>query len=147
MKKKEPTFNDAPPGYPVCFNEQCSRHGDCMHYHIGTLVPSYKKMGKAIFSNAWKDGECEFFSVKHPVRMAWGFNGLYKNMNNFHAAEARQQVRYYFGSGKGVYYRYHHGEKLLSPKQQQEILHIASLCGNVEGAEFDHYVTTYDFTY
>lgn len=144
MEEKELTFKDAPLGYPVCFNEQCSKHRECMHYHMGTLAPPHKKVGKAIYPAAWKDGECSYFCEKRPVWLAWGFNGLYKNMSKFQAAEARRQVRYFFGLGKGVYYRYHNGEKLLSPRQQQEILNIASRCGSIEGAEFDHYVIAYD---
>ena len=146
MEEKDLTFFDAPKGYPVCFNEQCSQQTECMHYLIGTLVPPHKKEGQAIYPNAWKDGTCKRFHEKRIVRMAWGFNGLYTNMNKRQAAEAREQVRYYFSAGKGTYYRYHNGEKLLTPQQQQDILHLVSLCGNVNGAEFDHYVMTYDFT-
>ena len=146
MEEKELTFDDAPLRYPICYNEQCSKHGECMHYHMGTLVPSRKKLGWAVYPTAWKDGECSFFREKHPVRMAWGFNGIYKKLSKHDAADARVMVRQYFNMGKGEYYRHHHGEKLLSPKQQQEILHLVSLCGSIEGVEFDHYVTAYDFT-
>lgn len=146
MEEKDLRFFDAPSGYAVCFNEQCSRHEECMHYHIGTLVPPHKKEGQAIYPAAWKDGDCTCFHEKRPVKMAWGFDGLYKNLSKHEAAEARLLVRQYFNMGKSTYYRYHHGERMLSPKQQHDILELVALCGSIDGAEFDHYVDSYDFT-
>ena len=120
MKEKELselTYKDAPSGYPICYNELCSKRGECMHYHMSSLMPSYKKEGKAVYPAAWKDGECSYFREKRLVRMAWGFNGLYKNLTKHEAADARVLVRQYFNMGKSTYYYYHHGEKLLSPRR------------------------------
>ena len=43
------------------------------------------------------------------------------------------------------YYRYNRGEKLLNPKQQEQIRKLFRKYGYDTGIEFDHYVTTYDF--
>jgi hypothetical protein len=55
-------------------------------------------------------------------------------------------VKNYFSSGCGPYYRYHHGENLLSPQQQEDIMNILARYGSTDGLAFDHYVTDFDFT-
>ena len=48
--------------------------------------------------------------------------------------------------GKDVtYYRYHHGENKLSPRQQQDILQIRAKFGPTDGLAFDHYETAFNF--
>jgi hypothetical protein len=39
----------------------------------------------------------------------------------------------------------HHGENLLSPQKQEEILAVLAKFGSIEGIGFDHYVTDWDF--
>ena len=60
-------------------------------------------------------------------------------------AEARRRVRRYFSGGCGPYYRYHHGENLLSPRQQEDIMQILAAFGSTEGIRFDHYEADWDF--
>ena len=54
-------------------------------------------------------------------------------------------MRSYFSTGMGPYYRYHHGENKLSPKQQDDIMQILAHFGTTEGIHFDHYETDWDF--
>ena len=56
-----------------------------------------------------------------------------------------QCVRALFGSGNGPYYRAHHGEIMLSPQKQEEILKVLAKFGSIEGIKFDHYVMDWDF--
>ena len=49
------------------------------------------------------------------------------------------------GGGNGPYYRVHHGENMLSPQKQEEILKVVAMFGSIEGIGFDHYVTDWDF--
>ena len=78
--------------------------------------------------------------------MAWGFDGLYKNLPREKRSEARIALRNYLSAGASTYYRFHHGERLLSPARQKEILDFMSHFCSTEGLRFDHYVTRYDFT-
>ena len=48
-------------------------------------------------------------------------------------------------SGCGPYYRYHHGEHILTPRQQEDIMNILARFGSTDGLTFDHYVTDFDF--
>ena len=69
---------------------------------------------------------------------------FYEHSDNDKTA-ARQSVSSYFGRGNGQYYRAHHGEILLSPKQQEDILKIVSQFGPLDGIKFEHYKVDWDF--
>lgn len=116
-----------------------------MHYQARLLLPEGRHHGPAIYPTAWQDGSCKYFREKRFVQKAWGFIHLYDNVPHRDKAEARRSVRSYFSGGCGPYYRYHHGENLLSPRQQQDILSIVSRFGSTDGICFDHYVEDWDF--
>ena len=146
MEEKTLTFNDAPSGYALYFNHDCPLHDRCMHYYMGQLAPDDKTSGAAIYPSACKDGKCRHFANTEKVQFAWGFEGLYKNLPRNMVSTARQALRNYLGNGMSAYYRIHHGEKLLSPARQQEIINFMARFGSTEGLSFDHYVEKYDFT-
>jgi hypothetical protein len=145
MEEKELKANDIPWGYPLCFNDGCADKDKCMHYQAMLLMPKDRYSGSAVFPTAWENGQCRCFRVKRRVTKAWGFSKLYHNVPQWQKAEARQCVRALFGKGNGPYYRVHHGENMLSPEKQEEILEVLAKYGSVEGVRFDHYVTDWDF--
>ena len=145
MENKELTYKDIPMGYPLCFNSECTKKDCCMHYQARLLMPDSRYTGSAVFPTAWQNGECKCFREKRLVRKAWGFNHLYDNIPQRQRAEARQSVHAFFGRGNGPYYRVHHGENMLMPKEQDEIMKIIAKFGSTEGIKFDHYVTGWDF--
>ena len=116
-----------------------------MHYQAGLLQPEDRLSGHAVFPQAWKSGTCKCYLEKKIVRKAWGFSRIYRNVPHYQKAEARMYVKSYFSSGNGPYYRYYHGENLLSPKQQEDIMKILADYGPTEDLAFDHYVTDFDF--
>lgn len=145
MTEKILKYENLPFGFMVCFNSDCKLCDTCMHYQAGLLQPEGKLSGHAVFPQAWKSGTCKNYLEKKIVRKAWGFNHIYKNVPHYRKAEARMYVKNYFSSGNGPYYRYHHGENLLSPKQQEDIMKILAGYGSTEDLAFDHYVTDFDF--
>ena len=145
MEEKELKTNDIPMGYELCFNSGCADKGKCMHYQAMLLTSADRYKGQAVFPTAWQSGECRCYREKKLVKKAWGFSGLYKNVERRDRAEARQCVSSYFGRGNGPYYRAHHGEILLSPKQQADILQIVSQFGPLDGIKFDGYKVDWDF--
>ena len=147
MEEKELKAKDIPMGYPLCFNEECAEKGKCMHFQARLLMPERRYFGSAVFPLAWKDGKCKCFKEKKLVNKAWGFTKIYDNVPQRQKAEARACVHSFFGRGNGPYYRVHHGENKLSPKEQEEILKILAKFGSIEGIQFDHYVTDWDFDY
>ena len=146
MEEKEFKAKDIPMGYARCFNDACKRKDTCMHYLANVLTsPQERHIGQAVYPTAWQDGECHCYCEKRLVRKAWGFTHLYDNVPRHQKAEARQCVRSYFSAGMGPYYRYHHGENKLSPKQQDDIMQILAKFGSTDGIKFDHYETDWDF--
>ena len=145
MTEKELKYENLPYGFKVCFNSDCKLRETCMHYQAGLLQPADKLSGHAVFPQAWKSGTCKCYLEKKIVRKAWGFSRIYRNVPHNQKAEARMYVKSYFSSGNGPYYRYHHGENLLSPKQQEDIMKILADYGPTEDLAFDHYVTDFDF--
>ena len=109
------------------------------------LLPEDRHHGPAIYPTAWQNGECKYFREKRFVLKAWGFIHLYDNVPHYLRAEARRSVRFFFSRGFGPYYRYHKGENLLSPEQQDEIMKIIAKFGSTDGIRFDHYVEAWDF--
>ena len=126
MEEKELKAENIPWGYARCFNDTCKCKDTCMH-HLARVLTNQQD---------------RFIGL---VRKAWGFSHLYDNVPKYHKAEARQRVRSYFSAGMGPYYRYHHGENKLSPKQQDDIMQILANFGSTEGIKFDHYETDWDF--
>ena len=145
MTEKELKYENLPYGFQVCFNNDCKLRETCMHYQAGLLQPADKLSGHAVFPQAWKSGTCKRYLEKKIVRKAWGFSRIYRNVPQKEKAEARMYVKNYFSSGNGPYYRYYHGENLLSPKQQEDIMRILADYGPTENLAFDHYVTDFDF--
>ena len=145
MEEKKLVFEDAPWNYPLCFNSDCKKCDLCMHYLLGQLAPEDCQSGSAVYPSAWKDGDCRCFREKKIVKFAWGFNNLYTGLTRGQASDIRSSLRAYLGSGMSAYYRYHHGERKLTPKQQQEILEIVKRFSSKEDATFDHYELAWDF--
>ena len=114
MEEKELKVENIPGSYALCFNGECGKKDTCMHYQAMLLKRGERGCGMAIYPTAWQDGECCYYREKKLVRKAWGFSQLYKNVDKYHKAEARQSVSSFFGRGNGPYYRAHHGELLLT---------------------------------
>ena len=138
-------IKNIPYGYPLCFNEECLLRDKCMHYQAYLLKGGTQLAGSAIYPEAWKNGKCQRFNEVKMVKKAWGFTRIYNNVPHYQKAEARQRVMNYFSRGCGPYYRYHHGENKLSPREQEDIIAILAKFGTTEGIAFDHYETNWDF--
>ena len=137
MEERELKAEDIPWGYPLCFNNECADNDRCMHYQAWLVMPKDRNSGSAVYPTAWEDGPCRCFCEKKLVEKAWGFTKLYDNVPPRQKAEARQCVHALFGSGNGPYYRAHHGEIMLSPQKQEEILKVLAKFGSTE--LFTHY--------
>ena len=145
MEEKELKAKDIPSGYALCFNSDCAKKNNCMHYLAQQLNGGERNIGQAVYPAAWKSGKCSCYNEKKLVKNAWGFSQLYRNIPSFLRAEARRSVSSLFGSGNGQYYRAHHGQIKISPKRQKEIMEVLAKFGSTEGVKFDHYVSAWDF--
>ena len=143
--EKQIQSKDIPFGYQLCFNEECPLRNKCLHYQAYLLKGEDRLGGPAIYPEAWKDGPCQRFNEAKLGQRAWGFSQIYRNVPHYQRALARQSVQNYFSNGCGPYYRYHHGDNKLTPRQQKEIMAILAKFGSTDGVAFDHYETVWDF--
>ena len=142
---KQLESKNIPWGYPLCFNEDCPLREKCLHYRAYLLKSAEQLSGPAIYPDAWKSGQCQRYNEVKKVQKAWGFTHIYDNVPHYCRAEARHRVRSYFSGGCGPYYRYHHGENLLTPEQQEDVMKIIAKFGSTDGIHFDNYVEAWDF--
>ncbi len=138
-------FRNVPRTYQLCFLEDCPRKEVCLRHMAGQFLPEDRNFGQAIYPNM-KRGEkgCRLFATGETKVMAYGFKRLFANVLSRHEHGLRTAMKQYLG-GHGSYYRYHNGEKLLGPEQQEWIIQLFRRTGYNEGLEFDHYVQLYDF--
>lgn len=146
LMEKQLQNKNIPYGYAVCFNEACQLREKCMHYQAYLLQSKDQLSGHAILPSAWQAGKCQRYCEVKLVKKAWGFTNIYNNVPYYLKAEARQKVKNYFSSGNGPYYRYHHGDNKLSPRQQEDIMRILAKYGSTDGLKFDRYEEDFDFS-
>lgn len=137
-------YSKVPTYYQVCFHEQCPRSGECLRFLTAQHIPEKVVTGMAVYPTACHNGQCEFFRSSEKVVLAWGFSQLYTPLKRYFHSIARNDVVTYFGS-EGTYYRYYHGERKLSPAQQQDIAGILKKYQYDGPLTFDHYEESYDF--
>ncbi|MBO7115814.1 MAG: hypothetical protein J6V87_02055 [Prevotella sp.] len=137
-------FKEIPRTFMLCFNGECAMRENCLRFQAGIQASRQWDWGTAVFPSALKDGQCPYYRKVEEVQLAYGFHGLYINVPRYERSMMRKMVTDYIGS-VGGYYRYHYGERLLTPKQQQTILRFFTSRGYGEGIFFDHYETAYNF--
>lgn len=136
--------SNIPHNWIYCFNTDCKRREECIRYRATVALGESRTWGNAIFPNALRsDGVCAHFKQLRIVRMAWGFSRLFKDVKLCDAPTLRSLMREYLG-GCSTYYRYHHGERQLSPEQQEWIKQLFSQYG-YEDIEFDCSEEALDF--
>ena len=120
-----------------CFLEQCVRKNECLRYQLWVCLRQKWAEGKAVFPDAETDDACPFFAPLRTVRMAWGFNALFRDVRINDGKELRAQMREILGS-KRQYYSYKLGQRKLLPEQQDEIKRLFAEYGYAD-ADFDHF--------
>ena len=139
-------FSKIPIWWPLCPGYDCPRSGECLRHQAFCQAPEDVTQWVCILPQASVGGTRGCFQSGDKVRMARGFRALVSKMSS---RDMRHNVRMsltrYFGS-KGSYYRYKDGERLMNPKQQQEVHDIFRRYGFEDDIVFDEYIETYDYT-
>lgn len=123
--------------WTYCFNQQCSRHGECVRFLSSQYKPNHLDYGSAVYPNACQGGTCRHFSQLRTVRTAWGFGKLFHNVKQSDVAMLRARMKGLLGS-QASYYRYHQGKRHLTPEQQTAINKIFAQYG-YSNIAFEHY--------
>ena len=133
-----------PRNWLYCFNSDCQHQEECIRFRSTVALSGSRTWGNAVYPAALHaDGSCEHFKQLRIVRQAWGFNLLFKDVKLHDAPTLRSLMKEYLG-GNTMYYRYHHGERLLSPEQQAWIKRLfARYC--YSDVDFDNSCEELDF--
>lgn len=134
-----------PPSYQLCFNDSCPKATECMRYVAGQNMTADIEWGPVIYPSALKDGKCKWFKQQRVMHGAYGFKTLFAEVKQKDYTPLHDEMKKFLG-GHGTYYLYHHGEKLLTPEQQQWIINLFKKHGYTENLCFDGYRDEYDFT-
>lgn len=147
MKNQDATFdiNTVSPAFQMCFLDDCPRCTDCLHFLAARKLPASREWGPAIFPTIKRTEQgCRFFKTAAIKHMAWGFESIFSEVKSKHETGLRAAVKAYLG-GHGTYYRYHNGQRMLSPEQQEWIINLFRQAGYQNDLRFDHYADVYDF--
>lgn len=136
---------NVPADYLYCFNTGCPREKECMRHFAAENIDSKIVVGSAVFPTALQvAGGCDRFKQKRLIKAAWGFEKLFCEVKERHASLLRDKLKAYLG-GNGTYYRYHHGDRLLTPEQQEWIFDLFHRYGYTDGLEFEGYREVWDW--
>lgn len=139
------TPEQIPPSFCRCFQSDCPKAGTCARFLAGKYIPEKWVSGPAVYPTARRGDTCACYKQIRVIHAAYGFNSLFAEVKRKDDALLRGQIKAYLG-GNTTYYRYHHGERLLTPEQQQWIINLFRRRGYKEELCFDAYRDLYDFT-
>ena len=138
------TPDQIPTLYSRCFLSDCPKANTCTHFVAGKYIPEGLTQGYAIYPTALQDGDCKYYKQTRVVRAAYGFKTLFAEVKQKDSTSLRNAIKKYLG-GNTTYYRYHHGERMLTPEQQEWIINLFRRHGYTENLRFDGYRELYDF--
>ena len=137
-------FSDVPASMALCFCEECPRHDDCLRYLAGQYAPVSLTFGPAVYPAACQSGDCPHFKEVRVIQGMYGFSKLFSEVRHQDYRRLRDEVKAYLG-GHSNYYRYHRGERMLTPEQQQAIKAMFQARGYDHSLTFDGYREQIDF--
>ncbi len=137
-------FKKIGPGYLFCFNAECPKREECIHFAVSRHIPDSMIVGKAVLPTACRDGECKYFKQLKTVEYAYGFEHIYDKVLRKDYTDMRLLLTEYLGN-IGKYYDYKHGKRGLSPTQQHFINRLFARYGYTTPVVFDRYETQYDY--
>lgn len=140
-----PAPGQIPPSFCRCFQGDCPQAGTCARFLAGRYLREGQVCGPAVYPAARTGGACTMYRQARVIRAAYGFTALFAEVKQKDSTPLRGRIKAYLG-GNTTYYRYHHGEKLLSPEQQEWILGLFRRKGYTEGLRFDGYRELHDFS-
>lgn len=108
------------PNWAYCFNKECEHADSCFRFLSAKFKPEAVECGMAVYPGACREGKCRHYLQARTANMAWGFSMLYKNVKASDLKSLRELTKELLG-GKTSYYRYHRGEKKLTPEQQDSV--------------------------
>lgn len=150
--KQKIDFNLIPQWWAICLNGDCPQAQNCLRRIAFCNMPKGTNAWKCLMTEAMvpveADGRCKFYAKNELVKFAYGFDEMMKKVNSRDGRFGiRMDLTSYFGS-KGTYYRSKHGERQLSPADQQKVLSVFAQYGfSGDDYRFDRYEDGYELEY
>ena len=139
------TPEQIPPSFERCFQSDCPQAATCARYLAGQHIPAGRVAGPAVYPTARQGDKCVKYKRTRIMHAAYGFKTIFAEVKKKDDTLLRNRIKAYLG-GNTTYYRYHRGERLLTPEQQQWIVNLFRKYGYTENLGFDEYRDLYDFT-
>lgn len=139
------TFDQIPPMFSLCFQGDCPKSDTCIRFLAGSCLPGDRVCGQAVYPTARQGNTCKMYKKARIIHAACGFTALFAEVKQKDSSTLRNRIRAYLG-GKTTYYRFHHGERMLTPEQQKWIINLFHRYGYTGDLHFDAYRDIYDFT-
>lgn len=133
-----------PSSFDRCFQNDCPKADTCAHFLAGQYLHTGQICGPAVYPSARQGEVCKMYKETRIIRAAYGFKALFAEVKQKDNTPLRNRIKRYLG-GNTTYYRYHHGERLLTPEQQSWIISLFRQAGYTEELHFDAYLDQYDF--
>lgn len=112
------TPEQIPPSYCRCFQSDCSKSDSCARFLAGKHLPEGWVTGPAVYPTARQGATCVCYKQTRIIHAAYGFRALFAEVKKKDDTPLRDRIKTYLG-GNTTYYRYHNGERLLTPEQQE----------------------------
>ena len=112
------TFDQIPPMFSLCFQGDCPKSDTCIRFLAGSCLPGNRVYGQAVYPTARQGNTCKMYKEARIIHAACGFTALFAEVKQKDSSTLRNRIRAYLG-GKTTYYRFHHGERMLTPEQQK----------------------------
>ena len=143
MENQEQIFREKAEKYMVCFNAECPLHEQCLRWTVGHYVDSACHVVTCVnprYAPAAK-GRCDLFRDNRPITMPIGMTGFYRDMpgHTEHSIKRRLIAQ----SCRSTYYKYHRGDRPITPDMQELITRISREEGWQGALTFDGEVTDY----
>ena len=133
-----------PSSYIRCFQGDCPKADSCARLLAGKHLPEGQTTGPAVYPSARQGDSCAYYKPTRVIHAAYGFRALFAEVKKKDDTLLRNRIKAYLG-GSSAYYRYHHGERLLTPEQQEQITAFFRQRGYTDELRFDGYRDVYDF--
>lgn len=142
------THSSIPRTFAHCLAETCPQKSQCLRWKAYELLPGDLRE-QISFVNPKSvpppQGEdCPYFMKMELQRYAKGMKRILDDVPFIQVNALRRQMINYFG--RTAYYRCVNGERLITPKEQNDIKAMFSAQGLSDDLSFDGYIENYLFS-
>ncbi|WP_291529345.1 DUF6078 family protein [Bacteroides sp. UBA939] len=132
-----------PYNFARCFNDSCTKAGQCLHRMAATNDTAQHPTIPIINPRCIPEdtGACKYFKSTQKMRVAWGIQHLLDTVPHKDARSIKAQLIAHFGKTK--YYRIYREENFLTPEEQEYIRRLFHKYGVEQEPAFESYSDEY----